>query len=83
MAGEPFYIPILLGFGIDELSMNALSILKVKRIIRATNYRVSQQLVEEVLKFPTANQAESFLKRELSATYAKELPELRFIDPVN
>lgn len=83
MAGVPFYIPILLGFGIDELSMNALSILQVKRIIRATNYRVSQRLVEEVLKFPTANQVESFLKRELSATYAKELPELKFINPLD
>lgn len=34
MAGEPLYIPFLLGIGLDELSMNALAIPKVKRVIR-------------------------------------------------
>lgn len=82
MAGEPLYTPILIGFGIDELSMNALSILKVKKIVRATNYRESQQLTEEILKFSTANEAESFIQKELSARYPKEFPEWKFINPL-
>lgn len=82
MAGEPLYTPILIGFGIDELSMNALSILKVKKIIRATNYRESQQLIEESLKFSTANEVESFIQKELSARYPKEFPEWKFINPL-
>jgi len=75
MAGEPFYTPILLGFGIDELSMNALSILKVKKIIRATNFRESQQLVEKMLEYSTARDVENFLQKELSSRYAEELQE--------
>ncbi|MFH0812129.1 MAG: phosphoenolpyruvate--protein phosphotransferase [Pseudomonadota bacterium] len=82
MAGEPLYTPILIGFGIDELSMNALSILKVKKIIRATNYRESQQLTEEILKFSTANEVESFIQKKLSARYPKEFPEWKFINPL-
>ena len=34
MAGDPLYTPILLGLGVDELSMNALAIPVVKRIVR-------------------------------------------------
>lgn len=33
MAGDPDAIPVLVGFGIDELSMSAASILKAKKII--------------------------------------------------
>jgi len=77
MAGEPFYTPILLGFGIDELSMNALSILKVKKIIRATSFRESQQLVEKMLEYSTARDVENFLQEELSSRYAEELPEFQ------
>lgn len=35
MAGDPVNIPILLGMGINELSMNALSIPMVKKLIRS------------------------------------------------
>ncbi|MBW1678705.1 MAG: hypothetical protein JRJ08_00930, partial [Deltaproteobacteria bacterium] len=72
--------PILLGFGIDEMSMNALSILKVKKIIRSSNYRESQQLVEEILKFATASEVETFLQKEWASRYSEELPELKSID---
>ena len=34
MAGEPLYTYVLLGLGLDELSMNAAAIPRVKRIIR-------------------------------------------------
>ena len=80
MAGEPFYTPILLGFGIDELSMNALSLLKVKKIIRATNYGECRQLVEKILGFATAREVESFLQKELSSRYPEELQELKAIN---
>ncbi len=38
MAGEPEYALILLGFGIDQLSMNAFSVLRVKRLIRSVSF---------------------------------------------
>ncbi|MEW6114919.1 MAG: putative PEP-binding protein, partial [Thermodesulfobacteriota bacterium] len=35
MAGDPVNIPILLGLGLNELSMNALSIPMIKKLIRS------------------------------------------------
>ncbi|HPP07258.1 MAG TPA: phosphoenolpyruvate--protein phosphotransferase, partial [Syntrophorhabdaceae bacterium] len=34
MAGEPLYIPVLIGLGLDELSMNPYSVPKAKKIVR-------------------------------------------------
>jgi phosphotransferase system enzyme I (PtsI) len=77
MAGEPFYTPILLGFGIDELSMNALSLLRVKKMIRSTYYRECQQLVNEILKFPITKQVEDFLQQELFSRFPDELKDFK------
>lgn len=50
MAGEPLYTPILVGMGIDELSMNGRSIPKVKKMLRNINFSNAKQLKSEVLK---------------------------------
>ncbi|HPD61238.1 MAG TPA: phosphoenolpyruvate--protein phosphotransferase [Thermodesulfobacteriota bacterium] len=77
MAGEPFYTPILLGFGIDELSMNALSLLRVKKIIRSAYYRECQQLANEILKFSVTKQVENFLQQELFSRFSEELKDFK------
>jgi phosphoenolpyruvate-protein phosphotransferase (PTS system enzyme I) len=77
MAGEPFYTPILLGFGIDELSMNALALLKVKKIIRSTYYRECQQLANETLKFSFTKQVEDFMQQELFSRFPEELKDFK------
>ncbi len=53
MAGEVFYLPLLVGFGLDELSMNPQSIPAVKNLIRRLNFTECQKLVEEALKLST------------------------------
>ncbi len=50
MAGDPINIPILLGLGIDELSMNPLSIPTVKSMIRSLNVEDTRLFVKDVLK---------------------------------
>jgi len=54
MAGTPHHIPILLGMGLDELSMNPQSIPVAKRVIRSINLKHSQSLLKEALKQTTA-----------------------------
>ncbi|HTG81814.1 MAG TPA: phosphoenolpyruvate--protein phosphotransferase [Geobacteraceae bacterium] len=71
MAGEPEYLPILLGLGFDELSMNAVSLLRVKRILRRCSRREAEALVARALAFPTAQDVESFLRSEIAARYAE------------
>lgn len=61
MAGEPLYIPILLGLELDSLSMNALAVPRVKKIIRNANLEESKVYLEEVLQLPTASQVNAYL----------------------
>ncbi|MGD9139479.1 MAG: phosphoenolpyruvate--protein phosphotransferase [Desulfobacterales bacterium] len=54
MAATPQHIPLLLGIGLDELSMNPQSIPQIKRVIRSLNVNDSRQFVQEALKKKTA-----------------------------
>ena len=54
MAGTPHHIPILLGLGMNELSMNPQSIPIVKRVVRAINLEETHPFVEDALKQTTA-----------------------------
>jgi phosphotransferase system enzyme I (PtsI) len=73
MAGEPLYLPILLGLGIDELSMNPLCILKIKKILRSISYHDAQQLAAQVDQFKTATEIENFMSQELDKRLQEEL----------
>ena len=61
LAGEPLYIPILLGFGLDSLSMNPLAVPRVKKIIRNASIEESKDYLKEVLQFTTAGQINDYL----------------------
>ncbi|MEA3459589.1 MAG: putative PEP-binding protein, partial [Chloroflexota bacterium] len=56
MAGEPLAIPILLGLGLDEFSMNATAIPKAKEIIRSLSLDEAQQSAYRVLALGTAEE---------------------------
>jgi len=69
MAGEAEYLPILLGLGFDELSMNAVSILRVKKILRRCSKSEAEKLVKRALNFSTAQEVDHFLKKETAARF--------------
>ncbi len=50
MASDPVNIPMLLGLGINRLSMNSQSIPAVKKIIRALNAEDAKRFINDVLK---------------------------------
>ncbi|MGW8304004.1 MAG: phosphoenolpyruvate--protein phosphotransferase, partial [Desulfobacterales bacterium] len=54
MAGTPHHIPLLLGIGMDELSMNPQVIPDIKRVIRSLNVADTRTFMKEVLKQTTA-----------------------------
>ncbi len=56
MAGDPTCLPLLMGFGMDELSMNPQSIPVVKSIVRALKAEDTKAFVDEVLKQKTSSQ---------------------------
>jgi phosphotransferase system enzyme I (PtsI) len=61
MAGEPLYIPILLGFELDSLSMNPLAVPRVKKIIRNANLGNSRVYLQKVLQLSTADEVNEYL----------------------
>ena len=61
LAGEPLYIPIILGFELDSLSMNPLAVPRVKQIIRHASLEESKVCLNEVLHFTTAGEVNDYL----------------------
>jgi phosphotransferase system enzyme I (PtsI) len=62
MAGTPHHIPLLLGIGMDELSMNPQTIPDIKRVIRSLNVADTRSFLEEVLKQTTAKRTFELIK---------------------
>jgi phosphocarrier protein FPr len=65
LAGDPTAVPVLVGLGVDELSMNAVAIPQAKAIIRSLQLTDAQLLASQLLDLtdaPTARQqADEFL----------------------
>jgi phosphotransferase system enzyme I (PtsI) len=65
MAADPGLVALLVGFGLDELSMNAVSIPVVKNIIRGLSASDARAIAEEALRLPTAREVADFLSEKL------------------
>jgi phosphotransferase system enzyme I (PtsI) len=58
-------VALLVGFGLDELSMNAVSIPTVKNIIRHLSVAEARDVAREALRLPTAKEVSDFLNEKL------------------
>ncbi|MGM0370593.1 MAG: phosphoenolpyruvate--protein phosphotransferase, partial [Bacillota bacterium] len=61
MAGDKRLAPFLLGVGLDEFSMSAVSIPEVKDQIRNLSRKEAQEIAGEALSYSTAREVENFL----------------------
>ena len=50
MAGDPYSLPVLLGLGLDELSMNPQSIPVLKNVIRSISLANAEKFLQKVLE---------------------------------
>lgn len=71
MAGETLYVPILLGMGLDELSMHPLAIPKVKRVIRMASRKKAKKFLQKVLSLKTAEAINQFVKEEMYSMFSE------------
>lgn len=60
-AGDVTFIPLLIGLGLDEFSMNANKVLNVRKLIRKLDFKECQKLADEVLKLATSDEVEKLL----------------------
>ena len=72
MAGEPAYTMILLGLGLDELSMNPLAIPRVKKIIRGATLKESKTLLNKVMTFSSTTEIRAFVEAAMRKRFPEE-----------
>lgn len=61
MASEPMYTVLLLGMGLDQFSVNADALLKIKKIIRSVSFEDAQTIAQQALSYTTASETETFV----------------------
>ena len=71
MAGDPINMPILLGLGIDELSMSPQVMPAVKSMIRSLDVKETNNFIKQVMEKSTASDILDLLK----SRYGDILPE--------
>jgi phosphotransferase system enzyme I (PtsI) len=69
MAADPIYTIILLGMGVDELSMNPVMIPAIKRIIRGVSYSEAREVAHGVLRERRAKDVQSYLEKMMSSRF--------------
>ncbi|MBN1259190.1 MAG: phosphoenolpyruvate--protein phosphotransferase [Anaerolineae bacterium] len=77
LAGEPLAIPILLGLGLDEFSMNPPAIPIAKQIIRAITMEEAQKVAREALEQENPQAVERLVKDHVAAVDMTYLLSLR------
>lgn len=70
MAGSPFYVPLLIGMGATELSMNVNSILRVRKVISGLAHAETIELAREAEQCRTADEVETVLERHISEKWS-------------
>jgi phosphotransferase system enzyme I (PtsI) len=72
MAGDPLATVLLMGLGLDELSVNPTILPEIKKIIRSVRHKDARKVAEKMLTLPT----EAEIKEFLSTLVRDKIPEL-------
>jgi len=83
MAGDPMNALVLLGLGVNELSMNGGSIPLVKRVIRAGRAEDGRALAQRLLALTSADEIEREVKDEMSRRFGSLLEHDAAVGPVS
>ena len=72
MASDPIYTIILLGMGIDELSVNPIMLPAVKQVIRGVTFAEAREVARGVLRERRAKDVQAYLEKMM----VRRFPEL-------
>ena len=75
MAGEPLFAPILLGLGVDELSMNPQAIPMVKNAIRSIDTADLHDFMDVLMRKTTADEVQVLVERHFGGVVSQIEPE--------
>ena len=71
MAADPLAIILLVGLGLQEFSVNASMVLKVKKLISLIDSNEAKEIAHKVLTLKTAKEIESYLEVCAKKIYGK------------
>ena len=74
MAGSPFYVPLLIGLGARELSMNVTSIPSVRSLVSGVNVTACTELAAASSALRTAEEVEGQLRRYYKENWSSFFP---------
>jgi phosphotransferase system enzyme I (PtsI) len=73
MAGDPRCIPVLLGLGLNDLSMNAQSIPLAKAIIRGISIKEARLDFQKVISLGTATEVHKYIHQRIKAVFPETI----------
>ena len=76
MAADPLCTLLLLGMGLDELSMKPFFVPVIKRVVRSLSARSARRLAQEAVRMETVQQVKGRLFRELKQRGMMDLVEM-------
>jgi phosphotransferase system enzyme I (PtsI) len=69
MANDVLLTPLLVGFGVDELSMGSVFVPRVKKAIQSLSHQESAGMARDLLQYETAEDIRRFLTEFAQRTY--------------
>ena len=72
MAGHPLAVPLLVGLGMDELSVVPAILPEIKKIIRSIDYSEMQEVATKALNLSTSDEVEKLMLR----FFKKHFPDI-------
>ncbi len=83
LAGDPLAITLMVGLELNALSMNPISIPRVKKILRSITKRQSIEILEEALSLPSAEEIEKLLRKKTSHLLPGDVKKLHILEAQN
>ncbi|MCG6949957.1 MAG: phosphoenolpyruvate--protein phosphotransferase [Acidobacteria bacterium] len=71
MAADPLMVPVLVGLGLENFSMNPQAVPVVRALIRQLSFRKATQMARQAVKLVTAREVEEYLLERLAFLLAK------------
>lgn len=69
MAGDPLYLHVLLGLGLDEISMNLPALPYARHLIRSSSLKDARQLTRDVLKMTDSESIGRKVRRHMAEKF--------------
>jgi phosphotransferase system enzyme I (PtsI) len=79
MASEAAYVPILLGLGLDELSMNVFYIPKIKKVIRNARIEESEAFLDKLLSLDDVSEIKELVRNKIREEFSEDFPSMEQI----